>query len=88
MNEHDRALSAAFDSQAECFERAPVQSDPVALERLARKAGFEAGSRVLDAGCGPGLVSEALLAAGVPCCGRRPVARDDRAGSEAMWPLG
>ena len=64
MNEHDRALSAAFDSQAERFERAPVQSDPVALERLARKAGFEAGSRVLDAGCGPGLVSEALLHAG------------------------
>ena len=64
MNEHDRALAAAFDFQAECFERAPVQSDPVALERLARKAGFEAGSRVLDAGCGPGLVSEALLRAG------------------------
>jgi SAM-dependent methyltransferase len=64
MNEHDRALSAAFDSQAERFERAPVQSDPVALERLARKAGFGTGSRVLDAGCGPGLVTEALLRAG------------------------
>jgi SAM-dependent methyltransferase len=64
MNEHDRALSTAFDSQAERFERAPVQSDPVALERLARTAGFEAGTRVLDAGCGPGLVSQALLLAG------------------------
>jgi SAM-dependent methyltransferase len=64
INEHDRELAEAFDVQAARFERAPVQSDPAALERLVREARLAAGCRVLDAGCGPGLVSEALLQAG------------------------
>jgi len=63
-NDHDQALARAFDVQAPRFERAPVQSDPAALERLVRFAGFPPGSRVLDAGCGPGLVCAALLSAG------------------------
>jgi SAM-dependent methyltransferase len=62
-NEHDQALAKAFDGQAPRFERAPVQSDPAALERLVQFAGFPTGSLVLDAGCGPGLVCEALLRA-------------------------
>src|SRR4051812_45742076 len=61
MAEHDRALAEAFDGQAERFERASVQSDPAALSRLVSFAGLPGGSRVLDAGCGPGLVSEAFL---------------------------
>ena len=64
MATHDQDLASAFDDQAAKFERAPVQSDPVALGRLVRAAALPAGSRILDAGCGPGLVSEALLAAG------------------------
>src|SRR5262245_58828998 len=64
MNEHDRALAEAFDGQAPQFERAPKQSDPAGLERLIRQADLPAGSLVLDAGCGPGLVASALLAAG------------------------
>src|SRR5262245_20760162 len=64
MNDHDRELARAFDSQAPRFELAPVPSDPVALERLVREADLLGGCRVLDAGCGPGLVSSALLAAG------------------------
>jgi SAM-dependent methyltransferase len=64
MSEHDRALAVAFDGQAERFERAPVQSDPKALERLVREADLPPDSLVLDAGCGPGLVSVALLRAG------------------------
>jgi SAM-dependent methyltransferase len=64
MNDHDQELAAAFDSQAAQFEVAPVQSDPVALERLVRKADLPAGGRVLDTGCGPGLVSAVLLGAG------------------------
>lgn len=64
MSEHDRALAEAFDGQAPRFERAPVQSDPAALGRLVAFAGLPAGARVLDAGCGPGLVAEAFLAAG------------------------
>jgi SAM-dependent methyltransferase len=64
MNDHDRDLAAAFDSQAAQFEIAPVQSDPVGLERLVSQSDLPAGGLVLDAGCGPGLVSAALLAAG------------------------
>ncbi len=64
MNDHDQDLSRAFDSQAPKFERAPVQSDPVAIERLVREAGFPEGGLVLDAGCGPGLVAAAFLEAG------------------------
>ena len=64
MTDHDRALSRAFDGQAERFERAPVQSDPALLARLVAFAALPAGATVLDAGCGPGLVAEAFLAAG------------------------
>jgi SAM-dependent methyltransferase len=68
-SQHERALSEAFDQQAPRFERAPVQSDPVALKRLVENAAFPSRSRILDAGCGPGLVSEALLAAGCSVVG-------------------
>ena len=61
MGEHEDALAKAFDGQAERFERAPVQSDPAALARLVAFAALREGSRLLDAGCGPGLVSEAFL---------------------------
>jgi len=64
MQDHERNLAAAFDGQAAQFERAPVQSNPAALARLIEMASLPAGGRVLDAGCGPGLVSEALLEAG------------------------
>lgn len=61
---HDRELAGAFDDQAAKFEKAPVQSDPAALERLVKVADFPTGSRLLDAGCGPGLVAEAFLKSG------------------------
>ncbi len=64
MADHDRALAEAFDGQAERFERAPVQSDQAALARLVAFADLPEGSRVFDAGCGPGLVAEAFLGAG------------------------
>jgi 2-polyprenyl-3-methyl-5-hydroxy-6-metoxy-1,4-benzoquinol methylase len=63
-DDHDKQLARAFDHQAPRFERAPVQSDPAALRRLVERAGLAPGARVLDAGCGPGLVSAALLEAG------------------------
>lgn len=69
MSDHDHALATAFDGQAARFERAPVQSDPVALEHLVRTAALPPDSLVLDAGCGPGLVSAALLGAGHRVCG-------------------
>jgi SAM-dependent methyltransferase len=64
MDPHDQALSQAFDRQAPLFERSPVQTDAAALARLVAFAALPAGSRVLDAGCGPGLVAEAFLDAG------------------------
>ena len=64
MSDHDVELARGFDAQAPRFERAPVQSDPVALKWLVREAAFPGGSLILDSGCGPGLVGEALLTAG------------------------
>ena len=64
MDPHDEALAKAFDRQAALFERAPVQTDAAALARLVAFAAVPAGGQVLDAGCGPGLVAEAFLAAG------------------------
>jgi SAM-dependent methyltransferase len=61
---HDRELARAFDGQAALFEKAPVQTDPKALARLVREADLPSNSLVLDAGCGPGLVSLAFLEAG------------------------
>ena len=69
MNDHDRELAPAFDGQAPQFERAPVQSDPAALERLVREAALPPGGLILDAGCGPGLVAAALLASGLRVVG-------------------
>ncbi|MGC9194345.1 MAG: class I SAM-dependent methyltransferase [Syntrophobacteraceae bacterium] len=61
---HDHELARAFDGQAAQFERAPVQTDPVAIGRLIDSADFPEGAHVLDAGCGPGLVARGLLDAG------------------------
>src|SRR3954462_3997717 len=96
MGEHERALREAFDGQAERFERAPVQSDPAALARLVAFAALPEGSRVLDAGSGPGLVSEAFLAAGHSAQGidlsaemvRRARARCARFGDRARFEQG
>lgn len=60
---HDDHLRRAFDDQAAAFERAPVQTDAEALARLVGFARLDSGSRLLDAGCGPGLVAQAFLEA-------------------------
>lgn len=64
MTDHDGELSDAFDGQAAQFERAPFVSDPAVLARLVQTAALPPEVRVLDCGCGPGLLSHALLAAG------------------------
>jgi SAM-dependent methyltransferase len=61
---HAHELAKAFDGQAAQFERAPVQTDEAALARLVAFAHLPVESRVADAGCGPGLVAAAFLAAG------------------------
>lgn len=62
--DHEQRLASAFDQQAARFERAPVQTDRAALARLVRFMDLAPNSLVLDTGCGPGLVAEALLEAG------------------------
>jgi SAM-dependent methyltransferase len=96
MQQHDRDLARAFDQQAAGFERAPVQSDPVALARLVEFAALPPSSRVLDAGCGPGLVAEAFLSAGHRVFGidlagemvRRARARCERFGERGRFEQG
>ncbi len=61
---HDAELAKAFDGQAAQFEKAPLQNDPAALARLVEFAALPKDALVLDAGCGPGIISEALLQAG------------------------
>lgn len=59
---HEETVARAFDGQAAAFERAPIQTDPRLLAGLVAGAGIPPGSLVLDGGCGPGLVAEAVLA--------------------------
>src|SRR5512138_3068642 len=96
MDEHERELQRAFDGQAGRFEVAPVQSDPAALARLVAFARLADGARLIDAGCGPGLVAEAFLAAGASVHGvdlspemvRRARARCARFGERATFAEG
>lgn len=96
MSTHEEELSQAFDGQAARFERAPVQSDPAALERLVAFAALPPGARVLDAGCGPGLVAEAFLGGGCAVLGvdlspemvRRARERCARFGDRAEFRVG
>src|SRR5205085_4702581 len=41
-----------------------LPNDPVAISKLVQFAALKPGSHVLEAGCGPGIVAEALLEAG------------------------
>jgi SAM-dependent methyltransferase len=64
MAGHDEELATAFDARAAQFESRPAQSNPALLAWLVAVADLPPDSRVLDAGCGPGLVAGALLGAG------------------------
>ena len=48
---HDRNLAEAFDGQAARFEKAPVQTDPAALDRLVRAADLELREDMFDDFC-------------------------------------
>ena len=95
-SDHDRDLAQAFDSQAAAFERAKAQRDAASLARFVAFAAVPPGGRVLDAGCGPGLVAEALLEAGCDVLGvdlsaemiRRARTRCARFGERARFEQG
>jgi 2-polyprenyl-3-methyl-5-hydroxy-6-metoxy-1,4-benzoquinol methylase len=90
---HEQELARAFDAQAERFEQAKVIRDAESLVRLVAFAELPTGARVLDAGCGPGLVAEAFLAAGFEVAGvdlsgemvKRAAARCARFGARARF---
>lgn len=92
-SDHDRDLARAFDAQAAAFERSKVQRDAESLSRFVAFAAVPRGGRVLDAGCGPGLVAEAFLEAGCDVLGvdlsaemiRRAQARCARFGERARF---
>ena len=96
MSDHDRDLARAFDAQAAAFEQAKVQRDAASLARFVAFAAVPPGGRVLDAGCGPGLVAEAFLEAGCAALGvdlsaemiRRARARCARFGERARFEQG
>jgi len=93
MATHEQELAQAFDGQAERFEKSKLARDAESLARLVAFAALPTGARVLDAGCGPGLVAEAFLEAGCEVTGvdlsgemvKRAAARCARFGARARF---
>jgi SAM-dependent methyltransferase len=96
MESKERVVADAFDGQAARFERAPLQMNAAVLQRLVAFARLPPGSRVVDGGCGPGLVAEAFLEAGHDVVGvdlsaemiRRARQRCERFGARARFQQG
>jgi ubiquinone/menaquinone biosynthesis C-methylase UbiE len=57
-------LQRAFTRQAKAFAHSPLQRDPARLARLLAFIQPREGQRVLDVGCGPGIVTATLARAG------------------------
>ncbi len=72
MNEHDRALSAAFDSQAERFERAPFRAIRSLWSGLPGGPASTSEAACLTPAADRGW-SVRHCWRGMPCRGRRPV---------------
>ena len=84
MQNHDEDLARAFDSQAAKFEVAPVQSDPLALERLVAQADLPQGCRRARRRlwAGPGELRVSGCWVSRRRC--RSFARNDRAGEPSV----
>ncbi len=59
-NGHHRVTREEFDRQAESMSKASIFTDSDILDRIRCAARVAGSSRVLDLGCGPGIVTEAL----------------------------
>jgi SAM-dependent methyltransferase len=62
-------MEQAFGRQARAFAHSPLQSDPIRLRRLVDWVEPRAGERILDVGCGPGIVLGGLAATGARAVG-------------------
>jgi len=58
-----------FARQAKAFAGSPLQNDPARLRRLLAFLDARPGERVLDVGCGPGIVTAALRRTGFEAVG-------------------
>ena len=63
--DHRTKTLKGFGRQARAFARSPVHLNPERLRRLVEFVAPCAGERVLDAACGPGIVTGALAASGI-----------------------
>jgi ubiquinone/menaquinone biosynthesis C-methylase UbiE len=59
-DEHHRITREEFDRQADSMPKASVFTDSDVLDRIKSAAPVTGRSRVLDLGCGPGIVTEAF----------------------------
>jgi ubiquinone/menaquinone biosynthesis C-methylase UbiE len=67
--DHRTKTLKGFGRQARAFARSPVHLNPERLRRLVEFVAPRAGERVLDAACGPGIVTGALAASGMRAVG-------------------
>lgn len=68
-NDHRSKTLKGFARQARGFARSPVHLNPERIRRLVEFVAPRAGERVLDAACGPGIVTGALTASGMRAVG-------------------
>ncbi|HLH76975.1 MAG TPA: methyltransferase domain-containing protein [Candidatus Binataceae bacterium] len=59
---HQQTVQREFAKQARSLAGSPVHRDPNRLRELVELSGVQAGARVLDLACGPGLVAQAFAA--------------------------
>jgi len=80
-----------FGRQARAFARSPVHLDPERIRRLLAFVAPRRGERVLDAACGPGIVTGALAGSGARAVGVDLTAEmlaEARASQEGMFVRG
>jgi SAM-dependent methyltransferase len=89
--EHRAKTLEGFGRQARAFARSPVHLDPERIRRLLAFVAPRPGERVLDAACGPGIVTGALAGSGVCAVGIDLTAEmlaEARASQEGMFVRG
>ena len=60
MSSHNETVVRQFSLQSDAFARCPAHADHKSVAVFAELGGFSPGDRLLDSGCGPGIVSMAL----------------------------